>query len=119
MTLHVFWAEHNPRSSRSHVPVVVREEDSDQAYLLMLVENLQREDLSPREEAELLGRLMRERRWTTRQVAAATHRSQPYVSWRLRVYEDRILRPLVLDNRLPVSTAEELLAADPKSAPSW
>jgi hypothetical protein len=56
--------------------------------------------------------LIRERRWTTRQVASAIHRSQPFVSRRLRVYEDKILRPLVLNGRLPVSTAEELLGAD-------
>jgi ParB family chromosome partitioning protein len=110
-------ADRDPRKSRSQVPVVVREEDIDQAYLLTLVENLQREDLSPREEAEALGRLVRKRRWTTRQVAAAIHRSQPYVSRRLRVYEDKILRTLVLDNRLPVSIAEELLAADSEKRP--
>jgi ParB family chromosome partitioning protein len=110
-------AEQYPRSSWSRVPVVVRDENTDQAYVLTLVENLQREDLSAKEEAEALGRLVRERRWTTRQVAAAIHRSQPYVSRRLRVYGDKVLRPLVLDNRLPVSIAEELLAADPEKRP--
>jgi ParB family chromosome partitioning protein len=107
-------AEGHPRSARAPIPVVLREEGAEEAYLLTLVENLQREDLSPREEAEALGRLVRERRWTTRQVAAAIHRSQPYVSRRLRVYDDRVLRGLVLDNRLPISVAEELLAADPE-----
>ena len=46
---------------------MVRDESDDQAYILTLVENLQREDLTPREEAEALEVLMRERGWSTRQ----------------------------------------------------
>ena len=107
-------ADRHPRTALSAIPVVVRDESAEEAYLLTLVENLQREDLSSREEADALGRLVRERRWTTRQVAAAIHRSQPYVSRRLRVYDDKVLRALVLGNQLPISVAEELLAADPE-----
>jgi ParB family chromosome partitioning protein len=105
-------AERTEPATTARIPVLVRNEHADQAYVLALVENLQREDLSPREEAEALGRLVRERRWTTRQVAAAVYRSQAYVSRRLRVYEDKALRALVLADELSVSVAEELLAAD-------
>jgi ParB family chromosome partitioning protein len=107
-------AERHPRTVQAPVSVVLRDENAEEAYLLTLIENLQREELSPREEAEALGRLVRERHWSTRQVAAAIHRSQPYVSRRLRVYDDKVLRPLVLGNQLPISVAEELLAADPE-----
>ncbi len=95
------------------VPATVRGEDSDQAYVLALVENLQREDLSPREESEALARLVRERNWTTVQVAAAIKRSQSYVSKRLRVYEDKSLRNLILRQQLAPTVAEELLVAEP------
>ena len=90
---------------------MVREETDDQAYILMLVENLQREDLTPREEAAALEVLLRQRGWTTRQVGEAIKRSHAYVSRRLRVFEDEALAPLVLREQspLPVSTAEELL----------
>jgi len=74
-----------------------------------LTENLQREDLTPKEEAEALEVLVRERSWTTRQVGEAIKRSPVYVSRRLRVFEDDVLAPLVLAKGLPVSTAEELL----------
>jgi ParB family chromosome partitioning protein len=97
---HLDWTE---------VPAIVREEDEDRAYLLTLVENLQREDLSPREEAVALEVLVREREWSTHQVAAAVKRSQAYISKRLRVFEDPILAPAVLSNQLSVSAAEELL----------
>jgi len=94
----------------TELPVVVRDESEDGAYLLTLVENLQRDDLSPKEEAAALEVLLRERHWSTVQVAKAINRSQPYVSKRLRVFEDPVLAPAVLDNKLSVSLAEELLS---------
>ena len=97
------------------VPAVVRAADGDQAYVLTLVENLQRADLRPTEEAAALETLVRERGWTTRQVAAAINRSQAYVSKRLRVFEDPLLAPAVLANQLSVSAAEELLTLSDNS----
>jgi ParB family chromosome partitioning protein len=93
------------------IAAVVRNESDDQAYLLTLTENLQREDLSPKEEAAALEVLVRERGWTTRQVGEAIKRSHIYVSRRLRVFEDPVLAPLVLERKLTVSAAEELLRA--------
>jgi ParB family chromosome partitioning protein len=92
-------------------PALVRDVTEEQAYVLTLVENLQREDLSPREEADALADLIRTRRWTTRQVAEAIKRSAAYVSKRLRVFEDPVLGPAVLEGRLLRSVAEELLVA--------
>ena len=94
-----------------HIAAVVRDETDDQAYLLTLTENLQRDDLTPKEEASALEVLVRERGWTTRQVGEAIKRSHIYVSRRLRVFEDPALAPLVLERKLAVSTAEELLRA--------
>jgi ParB family chromosome partitioning protein len=93
----------------TEIAAVVRDESDEQAYILTLVENLQREDLSPKEEAAALEVLVRERGWTTRQVGEAIMRSHIYVSRRLRVFNDPTLAPLVLDNKLTVSAAEELL----------
>lgn len=94
----------------SEVPAVVREDSAERAYLLTLIENLQRDDLSPREEADALAELVRTRKWSTRQVADAIKRSQAFVSKRLRVFDDPLLRPALLENRLSVSVAEELLS---------
>jgi ParB family chromosome partitioning protein len=91
------------------IAAVVRDEDEDRAYLLTLTENLQREDLTPKEEAAALEVLVRERGWTTRQVGEAIKRSHIYVSRRLRVFDDPTLAPLVLERKLAVSAAEELL----------
>jgi hypothetical protein len=67
---------------------VVRDETDEQAYILTLVENLQGEDLSPKEEAAALEVLVRERGWSTRQVGEAIKRSAIHVSRRLRVFDD-------------------------------
>jgi len=94
------------------IDAVVRHVGAEEALTLMLVENLQRKSLSPLQEAVTLQRLRQERSWTNRQVAEAVHKSEMYVSRRLRVLEDVVLRDAVLDGRLAVTTAEELLAAD-------
>src|SRR6476619_2159321 len=86
----------------STVPAIVRQADQGEAYLLALIENLQRDNLSPREEAEALEILVRENRLSTRQVAEAVKRSASYVSRRLRVFEDPVLAPLVLQRALTV-----------------
>ena len=98
----------------SEIAAVVRDETEDQAYILTLVENLQREDLTADEEAEALGVLVRERKWSVRKVAEAIKRDHLYVSRRLRVFEDPVLRQPVLEQRMPVSTAEVLLRVEPE-----
>ena len=88
------------------IAAVIRDETDDRAYLLTLTENLQREDLSPKEEAAALEVLVRERGWTTRQVGEAIKRSHTFVSRRRRVLEDATLAAFVLEERLPVATAD-------------
>jgi ParB family transcriptional regulator, chromosome partitioning protein len=95
-----------------HILAFVRSVDADQAYLLDLIENLQREDLSAEEEADALGELVRTRGWTLQQVADAIKRSVGYVSRRVRIFEDPELREAITQHGLPVSTAEVLLAAE-------
>jgi ParB family chromosome partitioning protein len=102
----------------SEVPAVVREESAERAYVLTLIENLQRDDLTPRDEADALAELVRFRNWSTHQVADAIKRSQAYVSKRIRVFDDPLLRPAVLDNRLSVSAAEELLSLNAERRPA-
>jgi hypothetical protein len=90
----------------------VRSVNADHAYLLDLIDNLQREDLSAAEEADALGDLVRTRGWTLQQVADAIKRSVTYVSRRVRIFEDAELRAAITERGLPVSTAEVMLAAE-------
>ena len=96
------------------IPAFVRNVSADDAYVLDLIENLQRQDLSPEEEADALGQLIRTRGWTLQQVAETVKRSVAYVSKRIRLFEDPLLRAAVSTRGMPVSTAEELLAVEPE-----
>jgi len=99
------------------IPAFVRDITADEAYVVDLVENLQRQDLSPEEEADALGELLRTRGWTLQQVADGIKRSVGYVSKRVRVFEDPSLRQAIVQRGLPVSTAEELLGAAAEQRP--
>jgi ParB family transcriptional regulator, chromosome partitioning protein len=101
----------------STIPAFVRNVSADQAYVLDLIENLQRQDLSPEEEADALGELIRTRGWTLQQVADTVKRSLGYVSKRVRLFEDDLLRDAVVNRGMPVSTAEELLSAPAEQRP--
>jgi ParB family chromosome partitioning protein len=92
------------------IPAIVRSATENDAYIMNVVDNLQHQDLTAREEAAALEVLVREHGWSTRQVATAISRSQAFVSKRLRVFDDPITGPAVLSNLLTVSSAEELLS---------
>jgi ParB family chromosome partitioning protein len=69
------------------VPVVVRELDDQSALAVALIENLQREDLNPIEQARSLSRLAEEFGLTHQQVADAVGRSRSSVSNLLRLLD--------------------------------
>jgi len=67
------------------VPVVVRTATDREMLELALVENLQREDINPMEEAEAYQRLMAEFNLTQEQIAERVARSRPTVANSLRL----------------------------------
>ncbi len=69
----------------ARVPVVVREATPQESLELALVENLQRSDLGPLEEAAAYQRLMEEFGLTQEQVAARVGKSRPTVTNALRL----------------------------------
>lgn len=83
---------------------------SDDDLMIELVENTQRRWLTDTEEADAFIRLVREGGRDSRSVAEQAGRSEAYVSKRIRVFEDPLLRSAVERNSVPVSAAEEFLA---------
>ena len=73
------------KAGLSEVPAVVREVTDEQALALALIENLQREDLNPLEEARALGRLRDEFGLTQQEVADAVGKSRTAVTNLLRL----------------------------------
>ncbi|MGH9367079.1 MAG: ParB/RepB/Spo0J family partition protein [Thermoanaerobaculia bacterium] len=92
------------------VPVIVREKPSDRELLeLALVENLQREDLNPIEEAEAYGRLREEFSLTQEQIAAAVGKDRATVANSLRILRlPSSVKDLVRDGALSGGHARAL-----------
>lgn len=67
------------------IPAVVKDLTDKEILEAMLVENLQREDLAPLEEAEGLNRLVKEYGWKQKELAEHIGRSQPWISKRIRL----------------------------------
>ncbi|MCL8207410.1 MAG: ParB/RepB/Spo0J family partition protein [Actinomycetia bacterium] len=94
----------------TEVPAIVGEWDDRQVMELALVENLEREDLNPIEEAEALNRLVQEFAWTQEEVAQRVGRSRPHVANYLRLLQlGPEVRGLVAAGELSVAHAKVLL----------
>jgi ParB family chromosome partitioning protein len=71
----------------TEIPVVVRDVDEQAAVAIALIENIQRDDLNPLEEATALHRLLGEFGLTHQQVAEAVGKSRTTVTNLLRLLE--------------------------------
>lgn len=69
------------------IPVVIREVDETTAVAISLIENIQREDLNPLEEASAFERLITEFNLTHQQIAEAVGKSRTSVTNMLRLLE--------------------------------
>jgi ParB family chromosome partitioning protein len=74
-------------AGHTEIPAIVRELSDPEALALALVENIQREELTPTEEARALGRLIDEFSLTHQQVAEAVGRSRVAVTNLMRLLE--------------------------------
>jgi ParB family chromosome partitioning protein len=93
------------------VPAIVREVADEVAIAMALVENIQREDLNPIEEATALRRLVDEFQLTHQEAAEAVGRSRSAVSNLLRLLElSAEVRELVDDRHLEMGHARALLS---------
>ncbi len=93
------------------VPVVVREMDDRTTIAVALIENIQRENLNPLEEAHALQRLIDEFEMTHQQAAEAVGRSRTAVSNLLRLLElGEVATGMVQRGELEMGHARALLA---------
>ena len=104
------------------VPVLVKEVADEAAAVMALIENIQREDLNPLEEAQGLQRLVSEFKLTHEQAAAAVGRSRSAASNLLRLLQlaapvQQMLMAGDLDMGharalLPLDSAQQILSAN-------
>lgn len=95
------------------VPVVVREVSDSEAFTLALIENIQREDLNPIEEAEAYRHLTEDYGFTHEDVAKRVGRARTSVSNTLRLLAlPEQARTLVRHNELSAGHARAVLSAE-------
>ena len=93
------------------VPAVVRDVPDRTAIAMALIENIQRADLNPLEEAEAMQRLISEFEMTHQQAADAVSRSRAAVTNLLRLLElTREVQDMVRNGTLEMGHARAILA---------
>jgi ParB family chromosome partitioning protein len=97
----------------SRIPAVVREVSDEQASAMGLIENIQREDLNPLEEAQALERLKEEFGLTQQQVADAVGKSRVAVTNLLRLLNlAPAVRTMLSAGDIEMGHARALLSLD-------
>jgi len=94
----------------AEIPAVIREIPDEAAIAMALIENIQRENLNPLEEARALDRLISEFELTHAEAAQAVGRSRASVSNLLRLQElsDKV-KPMLEDRQIEMGHARALL----------
>jgi len=97
------------------VPVIVHVLSDQEALAVALIENLQREDLNPIDQAQSMSRLVAEFGMTHEQIAKALGRSRAGVTNFLRLLElaDDV-KTAMIDGKLDMGHARALLPLDPE-----
>lgn len=96
----------------SEVPCIVRELTDEQNMLVAIIENVQREDLNPIEEARGIRAMIEDYELTQDEVAKAVSKSRPYITNALRMLKlpDAVL-DLVSAGKLSAGHARAILSA--------
>jgi ParB family transcriptional regulator, chromosome partitioning protein len=96
------------------VPVIVRELSDQSALAVALIENLQREDLNPMDQARSISRLVEEFGLTHDEIATALGRSRPSVTNLLRLLDlAEDVKNAIVDGTIDMGHARALLPLDP------
>ena len=105
------------QKARLHeVPVIVRDFDDSETLEVAILENIQRQDLNPIEEAEAYKRLMAEFGHTQDAIGKLVHKSRSHIANLLRLLDlPDSVREMVVDGRLSMGHARALITAiDPE-----
>ncbi|WP_078429558.1 ParB/RepB/Spo0J family partition protein [Alkalihalobacterium alkalinitrilicum] len=98
------------------VPVVTRDLTEEKMMELALIENLQREDLNPIEEAVAYEKLMQHLQVTQEQLATRLGKSRPHVANHLRLLQlPTVVQELIQDGKLSMGHGRALLGVKDKS----
>src|SRR5690606_26921520 len=100
----------------TEVPVLVKEVDDEATAAMALIENIQREDLNPLEEAQGIHRLITDFNFTHEQAATSVGRSRSAVSNLLRLLNlAKPVQTMLMAGDIDMGHARALLAVDAAS----
>ncbi|HEX7066037.1 MAG TPA: ParB/RepB/Spo0J family partition protein [Bacillales bacterium] len=98
------------------IPVIIRDFNEQKMMELALIENLQREDLNPVEEAYAYQKLMEGLKITQEELAKRLGKSRPHIANHLRLLHlPEKVRDLISDNALTMGHGRTLLGLKNKS----
>ncbi|KRM51517.1 ParB/RepB/Spo0J family partition protein [Ligilactobacillus araffinosus] len=102
-------------AGKDSIPAIVRAIDDEQMMEVAVLENLQREDLNPLEEAEAYSTLMKNLKITQSELSERLGKSRPYIANYLRLLDlPREVKSFVQDGKLSMGQARTLLALKDK-----
>lgn len=105
------------RAGKTTVPAVIRQVSNEQAMEMTIVENLQREDLNPMEQARAYERLGREFGLTQEQMAHRTGKERSTVGNFLRLLKlPNEVQTMIEDGKLSFGHAKALMGIDSPEA---
>ena len=97
------------------VPVIIKDYTDQEIVEISLIENIQREDLNPIEEAQAFKRLLTEFHLKQDEVAEKVSKSRTAVTNSMRLLKlDERVQQMVIDDMLSTGHARALLATDDK-----
>jgi ParB family chromosome partitioning protein len=100
-------------AGKDTIPALIEEIDDDTALEIALIENLQREDLSPLDEASMYQRMTHEHGYSVRRLAQKLGKDKGYIENRLRLADAPAeIRELVSLRKDTLSHAYELLKVE-------
>ena len=103
-------------AGKTTIPAIVRQLDEERMIEIAVVENLQREDLSPLEEAEAYSMLMEKLNLTQAEVADRMGKSRPYIANYLRLLAlPEQIKQMLTQEQLSMGQARTILGLKDKS----
>lgn len=95
------------------IPAIVKELSDEENMLLAIIENMQREDLDPIEEAEGISQMIETYGLSQEQVSKSLGKSRPYITNQLRLLKlPEEIRKMVSDGRLSSGHVRALITID-------
>ncbi|MEG0391363.1 MAG: ParB/RepB/Spo0J family partition protein [Anaerovoracaceae bacterium] len=95
------------------VPCIIRELTDEENMLFAIIENMQREDLNPIEEAEGIGRMISTFHLTQEQVSKSVGKSRPYITNALRLLKlPESIRDQIIEGALSAGHGRALLSLE-------